>query len=120
MSTRIHIPNSVESAFRDLHSISSLPFESLPKAIFVRAWCALAYAYPGLHPDGYDDPDSGWPPELMRYVAEAWRRFEAGEMNEDEMYPSDANWSGIYDRMPTYTVEEASRRFEIAAEYGEI
>jgi hypothetical protein len=28
------------------------------------AWSSLAYLYPGLHPDGFEDPDSGCaPPE---------------------------------------------------------
>src|SRR2546430_2032329 len=31
-----------------------------------RAWCAVAYAFHGLHPDGYEDADSGWPRVLKR------------------------------------------------------
>jgi hypothetical protein len=119
MSTCVCIPNSIESAFRDLDSTSSLPLESLPKAAFVRVWCALAYAYPGLHPDGYEDPDSGWPLGLMRYAAEAWRRNQVGELDDEEMYVSDATWSGLYDQMHTHTNEETIRRFKIAAAFGE-
>ena len=120
MSTCIYIPNSVGSAIRDLHSTLNVPLETLPKATFVRAWCALSYAFPGLHPDGYAHPDSGWPPELMRYAAEAWRRNKAGEIDDEEMYCSDATWSGIYDQMHTHTVLETTRRLEIAADFGEV
>ena len=62
----------------------------------------------------------GWPPELMRYAAEAWRRNKAGEIDDEEMYCSDATWAGIYDRMHTHTVLETTRRLEIAADFGEV
>ncbi|MEO8617076.1 MAG: hypothetical protein ABI600_18195 [Luteolibacter sp.] len=120
MSTCIHIPNTIESAIRDLHSTFNVPLETLPKATFVRAWCALSYAFPGLHPDGYWDPDNEWPPALVPYAAEAFRRCDAGELEDEEMYPSDACWSGLYDRMHSHTVDETVRRLEIAAEYGEV
>lgn len=120
MSTCIHIPNSIESAIRDLHSTFNLPLEPLPKATFVRAWSALCYSFPSLHPDGYENDDSGWPPGLMRYAAEAWRRYEAEEFDDEEMYPSDACWAGLYDRMHSHTVEETARRLEIAANSGEL
>ncbi len=58
--------------------------EQLPKPNFLRAWCALAYAFPGLHPNGYEDAGSGWPRVLQRFAAEAWRRADAGELAEEE------------------------------------
>lgn len=87
----------------------------LPKEDFVACWSALAYLNPGLHPDGYEDEDSGWPEDLKLYAAEAWRREEAGEMTDEEMYPSDASWAGVYDQMDSHTQEETDRRFDIAA-----
>ena len=60
--------------------------ERLPKPTFVRAWCAIAYLYPGLHPDGYESDDSGWPRVLRRFAAEAWRRADAGELTDNELY----------------------------------
>jgi hypothetical protein len=42
--------------------------EQLPKRTFINAWCSVAYLFPGLHPDGFDDPDSGWPPGLRRFA----------------------------------------------------
>jgi len=42
--------------------------------------------FPGLHPDGFEEADSGWPRVLRRVAAEAWRRAEAGELSDDELY----------------------------------
>ena len=54
------------------------------------AWHSLAYLYPGLHPDGYDEPDSGWPRRLKPFAAEAWTRAEAGELADEELYPCES------------------------------
>lgn len=117
MSTCVCIPNSIESASCDLESTFGLPLEVLSKSEFIRAWCALSYLNPDLHPDDFDEPDSGWPENLKRYAVEAWRREEAGELADEEMYPSDATWAGLYDRMHTHTDQERARRLELAAEY---
>ena len=95
------------------------PLHELPHKAFVRAWCSVAYLFPGLHPDGYEDADSGWPRVLRRFAAEAWRRVEADEMSDDELYPSDAAWSGLYDRMFSHKPDEMTRRLALAANYGE-
>jgi len=47
------------------------------------------------------------------------RRAVAGEPAEEELYPCDAQWSGIYDRMTRHEEGEIVRRSQIAAEYGE-
>ncbi len=86
---------------------------------FLRAWCAVAYAFSGLHPDGFEDTGSGWPRVLKRFAAEAWRRADAGELADEELYPCDAQWSGLYDRMHTHENDETARRFQIAADHGE-
>ena len=80
---------------------------------------AVAYAFPGLHPDGYEDAGSGWPRVLKRFAAEAWRRADAGELADEELHPCDAQWSGLYDRMHTHEDDETARRFQIAADHGE-
>ena len=54
---------------------------------------------------------------LKRFAAEAWRRADAGELAE--LYPSDAQWSGLYDRMFPHTADEMQRRLALAADYGE-
>lgn len=83
-----------------------------------RAWCSIAYLFPGLHPDGFENADSGWPRVLKRFAAEAWRRTEAGELADEELYPSDSQWCGLYDRMHTHDPNEMERRFALAADYG--
>ena len=74
--------------------------------------------FPGLHPDGWDEADGNWPRVLRRFAAEAWRRVETGELDDVELYPSDAQWCGLYDRMFPHTVEEMERRLALAAAHG--
>jgi len=38
-----------------------------------------------------------------------------GEFSDDELYPSDAQWAGLCDRMTSHTPEELQRRQELAA-----
>jgi hypothetical protein len=94
-------------------------FDAALRASLIRAWCAVAYTFPGLHPDGYEDAESGWPRALMRFAAEAWRRADAGDIADEELYPCDAQWAGIYDRLGVTTAEENQRRVELAARHGE-
>lgn len=115
MSDTNYIPASLHEAAQHLRAGWRSPPASLTKNDFVRAWSAAAYLYPGLHPDGFDDPDSGWPRVLKGFAAEAWRRAEAGELGDDELYPSDAQWAGLYDRMTRHTPEETNRRRELSA-----
>jgi len=100
-------------------SAVTAPLEQRPNPDFIRAWCAVAYAFPGLHPDGYEDAESGWPRALRRFAAEAWRRADAGDITDEELHPCDAQWAGLYDRMHTHEDDETARRFQIAADHGE-
>ena len=86
MKSYIYIPNSLRSAGRHLRIALTDSLERLPKPTFVRAWCAMACLHPGLHPDGYESADSGWPRVLRRFAAEAWRRADAGELTNNELY----------------------------------
>jgi len=95
------------------------PVEELSKEAFLTAWHSISYLYPGLHPDDYDDPFSGWPRALKRFAAEAWARFEAEELNDEELYPVEAAWCGIFDTMDRApTSVEIERRVNSAARYG--
>jgi len=78
----------------------------------------VAYAFPGLHPDGYKDEGSGWPRALRRFAAEAWRRAEAGELSA--LYPGDAQWAGLYDRLLEREEDETERRFQITSDHGAV
>ena len=119
MKNSIYIPNRLQSAGLELRLALNQPLAELPTENFVRAWCCVAYLFPGLHPDGFEDAESGWPRVLKRFAAEAWRRAEAGELTDEELYPGDAQWSGLYDRMFPHTADEIERRFALAADYGE-
>ena len=52
----------------------------------------------------------------QRQAAEAWRRAGAGELSA--LYPGDAQWAGLYDRMIEREEDETGRRFQIAADHG--
>jgi hypothetical protein len=119
MKTVIFIPNSLRTAGRQLRIGFGAAPEKMSREQFVRSWSAVAYLFPGLHPDGYDDSESGWPRALKRFAGEAWRRAEAGELADEELYCSDAQWCGLYDRMHTHESDETERRIALAAEYGE-
>ena len=99
-------------------SAFTAPLEQLPKPDFIRAWCAVAYAFPSLHPDSYEDAESGWPRALRRFAAEAWRRADAGDITDEELHPCEAQWAGLYDRMHAHEDDETARRFQIAADHG--
>ena len=75
--------------------------------------------FPGLHPDGYEDADSGWPSVLKPFAAEAWRRAERDELTDAELYTSSAQWCGLYDRMHLHEADETFRRLALAADFGE-
>lgn len=119
MKTAIFVPDSPRSAGRQIRLALAVPMEQLPKPDFVRAWCSVAYLFPGLHPDGFEDADSGWPRAVKRFAVEAWHRAEAGELADDELYCCDAQWSGLYDQMTNHTPEETERRMELAASFGQ-
>jgi len=56
---------------------------------------------------------------LRRFAAEAWRRADADELADGDLYACDAQWSGLFDRMLVHLPEETERRVELAAAYGE-
>jgi hypothetical protein len=114
MRNAIPVPDSLYSAGRQVRLASTCSLERMPKIEFIRTWCSIAYLFPGLHPDGFDEDGSGWPRVLKRFAAEAWRRNDAGELRDEEMYPSDAAWSGIFDRIKVTSAEATKRRVEIA------
>ena len=119
MENSIFIPNCLLAAGRELRLTLKKPLKELSHEQFVRAWCSIAYLFPGLHPDGFDDVESGWPRVLRQFADEAWRRAETGELADEELYPSDAQWSGLYDRMFSHKIGEIERRLALAADYGE-
>ena len=118
MNTSVVVPGSLFQAGALLRTALTMRLSELSRSRFVATWSAIAYLFPGLHPDGYDDADSGWPRMLKRFAAEAWRRAEAGELDDNELYPCDAQWSGAYDRLGEWRADEIVRRLEIAIDCG--
>jgi len=54
-----------------------------------------------------------------KFAAEAWARFEANELADNELYPCEAQWCGIFDRMGRApTPEETERRVLAAARHS--
>jgi len=109
-----YIPSSLRAAGKQLRPALAGQLESLSKPAFIRAWNSVSYLFPGLHPDGYHSAECGWPRALRRIAAEAWRRADSGEISDDELYPSDAQWAGLYDRMNRHSDEETAHRLELA------
>ena len=120
MKNSLYIPDCLKSAGRELRLALNEPTEALSHDVFVRAWCCIAYLFPGLHPDGFDDLDSGWPRVVKRFAADAWRRADAGELSDEELYACDAQWCGLFDRMQIHLPYETQRRVELAAEFGRV
>lgn len=94
----------------------------IPLAEFKRGWFSIMFLYAGLNPDEAADHgtelsdecedlpqiraveprllapyyvQSGWPLVLAPVADEAWRRFEAGELNDEEFYCSAAQIAGM-------------------------
>lgn len=113
-----YIPSCLQNAARELRLALNRRAEGLSHEKFVRAWASIAYLFPGLHPDGFDHPDSGWPRVLKRFAAEAWRRSDSGDLSDSELYSCDAQWCGLFDRMHIHLPDETRRRVELAALFG--
>ena len=86
MKKEIYVPPSERTAEKHLGVALKRELRTLSKIEFTRAWCSLAYLYPGLHPDGYHSRGSGWPKRLKTLAAEAWRRVQSGELTDNALY----------------------------------
>jgi len=114
----------------------------LSSAEFLRGWCAVGFLYAGLHPDSALEHGtevshnidevreiraieprllapyyvrSGWPVVLAPVAAEAWRRYGAKEMKDDEFYCSEAVVAGMCCRNPGLIEEVRQQRERILA-----
>jgi DNA (cytosine-5)-methyltransferase 1 len=118
-SLNARLPLSRASAITQLEEfIESMQMRDLAQhstADFLKAWWAVGYLHPNLHPDAAFDSGkelslgpkrgvsfvlepyyvrSGWPVELIPLAAEARRRFNAKLLSEDEYYCSAAVIAG--------------------------
>jgi DNA (cytosine-5)-methyltransferase 1 len=130
------IPNSEAQAIERIlvivRAAEDKSLQAVASESFLQGWYAIAFLYPGLHPDGAlehgehvtrdveEVPEisrieprllapkyaqSGWPVVLGPVAEEAWRRFDAGELREAEFYPSDATIAGMRSRDPRLWAE---------------
>jgi DNA (cytosine-5)-methyltransferase 1 len=115
----VKLPKRRTSAIRQLEdfveSLYMRPISRLSKDDLLSAWWAVGYLHPALHPDAALENGSelslgpkrgvsfvlepfylrsGWPVELIPLAREARRRFEVGELSEDEYYCSAAFMAG--------------------------
>ena len=119
------IPQDQEDAVNWLRPVldrSAKELSQMEKSEFLRAWRAVAFLYPGLHPDSALDHgkrieerkegpswvmmieprlvtpyycQSGWPVVLKALADEAWRRADAGLLADDELYSIEAQHAGM-------------------------
>jgi DNA (cytosine-5)-methyltransferase 1 len=107
------LPKNRAAGIRELESfVESLylrPIAMRPRDEFLAAWWTAGYLHPSLHPDAALENGrelslgpkrhisfvvepiyvrSGWPVELVPLALEARRRYEAGEIKENEYYRS--------------------------------
>ncbi len=109
MKSEIYIPRSERTAEKHLSPAFKRELRTLSKIEFVRAWCSLVYLYPGLHPDGYGSRGSGWPKAFKPLAAEAWRRYEAGELTDNELYCYQACKARLIDEVGAVALESARK-----------
>jgi len=93
MKDCIYIPPSAATAEGHLRSALASKLETLSKQEFMKAYCSVAFLYPGFHPDDWEDWEG--PAEIKPLLAEAWRRAEAGELTDNELYPYQASKAAI-------------------------
>ena len=100
--------------------------QRIATADFLRGWYSISFLYSGLHPDSAlehgakvsTEPEmptiggidlrplaryfvrSGCPVALAPVAKDAWRRYDAGELKEDEFYCSRAAMAGMIHRNP--------------------
>jgi hypothetical protein len=89
----MYIPASAEAAERHLRIALSGRLRAMAKREFLRAYCSLAYTYPGFHPDCIGDWDG--PREVLRIAREALRRAGAGQLTDNELDPCQATKAAI-------------------------
>jgi hypothetical protein len=89
------------------------------KETFLRAWWALCWLNPGLHPDDYEEwQDAGW----KHFAADAFRRLEAGEIDDTELYPAEAShnrvWKERKAQTPDPSIDPPDRRVVVRTAGG--
>lgn len=109
------IPDSkphAESILKILINLNPKP-EFSPQLSLLKIWNCIAYLNPGLHPDEVGSQDGGWPEIYLPYANEVWARYDKNEIDDDALYPADAQWAGLCDQLTVLTSEETERRQQL-------
>ncbi|GAA5119357.1 hypothetical protein JIN84_21785 [Luteolibacter yonseiensis] len=61
---------------------------------FLKAWWAIAWLYPGFHPDDYRQSEDV--PYSKEFTEEAFRRAEIGEIKDDVLYAAEAAHHAVW------------------------
>ena len=88
MKARLFYPESVERAEIICRDVDEYELGKLSTTDFMRVWCSVVYLNPGLHTDNFHDPEYNCVTYVHSVLAEAWRRSDAGELTEEELYPA--------------------------------
>ena len=124
------IPSTNLEAHASLATVAAMTGSKLRNVdteTFLKGWHALLYLFPGLHPDNaFDHGDeqetledldlnildlnrryrrSGWPVTLEPLGKEAWRRYEAQLIGDDDLYCVDAQRAGLTQRAQIGTAQ---------------
>jgi len=144
LPTLTPLPTSRSEAARWIVNVAELnprQLRKVPLEDLKQAWYSVAFLFFGLHPDGALDhgPDilrdsevdleihsidpriqnpyyerSGWPVFLENLAAEAWRRYDLGELEDEEFYCSDAQMAGACHRSTKLVERVRTARAAIA------
>lgn len=89
MKNLLFFPESAAEAAGILFKAEPHALSSLELSDFMRVWCSVVYLNPALHTDNFYEPDYECEPIVRHVLKEVWRRADAGEMNDDELYPGE-------------------------------
>ena len=128
------IPANNVEAHASLATVAAMTASRLRNAdteTFLEGWHALLYLFPGLHPDNaFDHGDeqetlegpglhgldlnrryrrTGWPVTLEPLGKEAWRRYDAQLISDDDLYCVEAQRAGLMERQLSKGRKQGSR-----------
>jgi hypothetical protein len=82
------IPADEADARQRFGAIAGEDLSGCPKDVFLKAWWAFTWLNPGINPEY----DFGWDDDAHRIITEeAFCRYKAGELEDDEMFPCEAS-----------------------------
>jgi len=87
-----------ETRLAKIENLGGERLAALDGDTFLRAWWALHWLHPGLHPDDTEE----WQDEAVAWkplAAEAFRRLETGEIGDSQYYAAEAVHNRVWHEM---------------------